>query len=47
MAKHSGIVKCPITSETLKYNGRGRPPVFSKNATAAQRREFKAGKVAK
>lgn len=31
---------CPITNQPLTYGGRGRPPVFAKSVTAAERRAY-------
>lgn len=37
------VRKCPITGLALDYNGKGRPPVFHKSASAADRRKYRAG----
>lgn len=31
---------CPITNQVLVYSGRGRPPVFARSVTVAERRAY-------
>lgn len=31
---------CPITNQVLTYSGRGRPPVFHKSVTQADRKAY-------
>lgn len=46
MAKARAAITCPITKLEVAYGGRGRPPVFHKSASAADRRSYRNGLAA-
>jgi len=40
MARKNPEPVCPVTGQSLPYGGRGRPPVFAKSVTGAERKAY-------